>query len=286
MKKLYVVLVLGLAVGVVCWAFGPSVISAKDTDVKVKIEELPKAVKDTVDKFIADNAPGAKFDEAKKEIEKDGKVIYDVELEAGDKDVELEIAEDGTLIEQEVDEEEEEKEGEEGDEEDKDEGVTVSFEELPQAVKDTVNNEKGEIGEIEKEEEDGKVIYDVDVKIEGKKFELKIAANGTVLKKEAEEEKEEKEGEERDEEDNDDGVTVALEDLPSVVKATVEAQGGEIGEIEKEEEDGEVVYDVDVKIDGKKFELKIAADGTLLKKNTDEDKDGDEEDDDNDGDEE
>ena len=197
MNKLYVVLVLGLAVGIVCWAFGPSVISAKDTDVKVKIEELPKAVKDTVDKFIADNAPGAKFDEAKKEIEKDGKVIYDVELEAGDKDVELEIAEDGTLIEQEVDEEEEEKEGEEGDEEDKDEGVTVSFEELPQAVKDTVNNEKGEIGEIEKEEEDGKVIYDVDVKIEGKKFELKIAADGRLLKKEADED------EDGDQEDDD-----------------------------------------------------------------------------------
>jgi len=202
MKKLYVVLVLGLAVGVVCWAFGPSIINANGKEAKVKVEELPDAVKATLNGFIEKEAPGAKIEEIEKEVE-DGKVIYDIELEVDDKDIELEIAEDGTL-----------------------------------------------------------------------------------LKKEAEEEKEEKEGEERDEEDKDDGVTVALEDLPSVVKATVEAQGGEIGEIEKEEEDGEVVYDVDVKIDGKKFELKIAANGTLLKKNTDEDKDGDEEDDDNDGDEE
>jgi uncharacterized membrane protein YkoI len=198
MKKLYVVLVLGLAVGIVCWAFGPSVINAIGKEVKVKVEDLPGAVSATLDK----EAPGA------------------------------------------------------------------------------------EIEEIEKEEKDGKVVYDVDVKIEGKEFELKIADDGTLLKKEAEEEKEEKEGEEGDEEDKDEGVTVTLGDLPDAVQATVtkEAQSGEIGEIEKEEEDGKVVYDVDVKIDGKKFELKIAADGKLLKKEADED--GDEEDDDNDGDEE
>ncbi len=200
MKKVYAVLVLGLAVGIVCWAFGPSMINAKGKEVKVKVEDLPGAVSAALDK----EAPGA------------------------------------------------------------------------------------EIEEIEKEEKDGKVVYDVDVKIEGKEFELKIAADGTVLKKEAEEEKEEKEGEEGDEEDKDEAVTVALSDVPEAVQATVktEAPNGEIGEIEKEEEDGKVVYDVDVKIDGKKFELKIAADGTLLKKNADEDKDGDEEDDDNDGDDE
>ena len=101
MKKLYLILVLGLAVGIVCWAFGPSVINAIGKEAKVKVEDLPDAVKATVDKFIKDEAPGAKIEEAKKEIE-DGKVIYDIELEAGDKDIELEIAEDGTLLEKEV----------------------------------------------------------------------------------------------------------------------------------------------------------------------------------------
>lgn len=104
MKKLYVVLVLGLAAGIVCWAFGPSIINANGKEAKVKAEELPAAVKATVDKFILDpknEATGAKIDEAKKEVE-DGKVIYDIELEAGDKDIELEIAEDGTLLETEV----------------------------------------------------------------------------------------------------------------------------------------------------------------------------------------
>jgi uncharacterized membrane protein YkoI len=163
--------------------------------------------------------------------------------------------------------------------------VKVSVSDLPDVVKATLEKEVsgGTIGKIEKEEKDGKVVYEVDFKIEGKEFELKIADDGTVLKKEAEEEKEEKEGEERDKEDRDEAVTVALNDLPQAVQDTVtnEAKGGEIGEIEKEEEGGKVVYDVDVKIEGKKFELKIADDGTLLKKKADEDKDGDEEDDDN-----
>jgi hypothetical protein len=100
-RKLYPILVLGVAVGIVCWAFGPGLINAKGKEAKVKVEELPEAVKATVDKFIRDEAPGAKIDEAKKEVE-DGKVIYDIELEAGDKDIELEIAEDGTLLEKEV----------------------------------------------------------------------------------------------------------------------------------------------------------------------------------------
>ncbi len=96
MKKLYIVLLLGLAVGIVCWAFGPSMINAR-----VKVEELPDPVKATLDKFIADEAPGAEVEEIEKEVE-DGKVVYEIELEVGDKDIELEIAEDGTLLEKEV----------------------------------------------------------------------------------------------------------------------------------------------------------------------------------------
>jgi len=166
--------------------------------------------------------------------------------------------------------------------------VKVNVTDLPDAVRATLEKEApgAEIEEMEKQEEEGKVVYDVDVKIEGKEFELKIAANGTVLKKEAEEE-EEKEGEERDEEDKDEGVTVSLGDLPEAVQDTLKiaAPNGEIEEIEKEEEDGKVVYEVDVKIDGKEFELKIAADGTLLKKKAEEGKEGEEENDDEDDDE-
>ena len=125
MKKLYVVLVLGLAVGIVCWAFGPSVINAIGKEAKVKVEELPDAVKATLNGFIEKEAPGAKIEEIEKEVE-DGKVIYDIELEAGDKDIELEIAEDGTLLESEVavDDEDEGVSGKDDGDDDEDEGVS------------------------------------------------------------------------------------------------------------------------------------------------------------------
>jgi flagellar hook assembly protein FlgD len=121
MKKLHVVLVLGLAVGVVCWAFGPSVINAIGKEAKVKVADLPDAVKATLNGFIEKEAPGAKIEKIEKQVE-DGKVIYDIELEAGDKDIELEIAEDGTLLEKEVavDDEDEGMSGKDNDEEDDD----------------------------------------------------------------------------------------------------------------------------------------------------------------------
>ncbi|MDP2896386.1 MAG: hypothetical protein Q8Q12_07480 [bacterium] len=125
MKKLCVVLVLGLAVGIVCWAFGPSVINAIGKEAKVKVEDLPDAVKATLNGFIEKEAPGAKIEEIEKELE-DGKIIYDIELEVGDKDIELEIAEDGTLLEKEVavDDDDEGVSGKDDDDDDEDEGVS------------------------------------------------------------------------------------------------------------------------------------------------------------------
>ncbi len=209
MRKLYAIVVVGLSVGVLFWAFGPFWINAKGNEAKVGVSDLPAAVRAALEK----EAPN------------------------------------------------------------------------------------GEIEEIEKEEKDGKVVYEVDVKIEGKELELKIAADGTVLKKEAEEE-EEKEGEDRDEEDEEDedeGVTVTLGDLPDAVKATLngfiekEAPGAKIEEIEKEVEDGEVIYDIELEAGDKDIELEIAEDGTLLEKEVavdddDEGVSGKDDDDDDDGD--
>ena len=48
-----------------------------------------------------------------------------------------------------------------------------------------------------------------------------------------------------------------------------EAQGGTIGEIEREDEDGQVVYEADVVVNGQEVELKVAADGKLIGKEVD-----------------
>src|SRR5258706_2551454 len=59
---------------------------------------------------------------------------------------------------------------------------------------------------------------------------------------------------------------VALKDLPAPARAAVEKwlEGGTIASIEKEEEDGKVVYDVEATVKGKHAEADIAADGTVL----------------------
>ncbi len=72
-------------------------------------------------------------------------------------------------------------------------------------------------------------------------------------------------GEEREEK-------VSLDQLPPAVKATIlkEARGGTIQEIERERENSKIVYEAEVIIDGKEFEIEVAADGTLLTKGGDE----------------
>ena len=65
---------------------------------------------------------------------------------------------------------------------------------------------------------------------------------------------------------------VSLDKVPAAVKATIlkESAGGKIAEIERETKNGKTIYEVEVLIDGKEIELKIAADGTLLGKEIEE----------------
>jgi len=82
-------------------------------------------------------------------------------------------------------------------------------------------------------------------------------------------------------EDNDkDEVKVKLEDCPKAVQETIkkEVGSGTIEEIEKKTKDGKTVYEADATIDGKKYEIKVAEDGTLISKELDDDKDDGEDD--------
>jgi hypothetical protein len=59
---------------------------------------------------------------------------------------------------------------------------------------------------------------------------------------------------------------VALANVPAPVRATLEreAGGAAIGEIERETEGGRTVYEAEVMRDGKKREISVAADGTVV----------------------
>ncbi|MGC8743030.1 MAG: PepSY domain-containing protein [Verrucomicrobiia bacterium] len=83
-------------------------------------------------------------------------------------------------------------------------------------------------------------------------------------------------------------VKIKPEDCPKAVLDAVKeiAKDGTIVEIEKEvKNDGAVVYEVEVKrADGKKIEIKVAADGKVIKTENDDDEDESADDNDDDSD--
>ena len=75
---------------------------------------------------------------------------------------------------------------------------------------------------------------------------------------------------------------VKLTDCPKAVQKTLkrESKGGKIIEIEREEEDGQSIYEAEVILDGKEYEVEIAGDGTLLSKELEEEEEVEEQGDD------
>lgn len=72
--------------------------------------------------------------------------------------------------------------------------------------------------------------------------------------------------------DNGKEETVTLEQLPPVVRKALhrESTGGTIGEIERITKDGRVIYEADVMLDGREYEVEIAENGILVRKELEE----------------
>ena len=168
----------------------------------------------------------------------------------------------------------EDKEKEEGDEQ------KIKLTEAPAAVQESLKKEsKGaKIETIDKEMRDGKQVFEADAIVDGKNHEIIVDADGKVISNKLDEEEGEK-GEKGEmkkgekEEDEKDEVKVPLDQVPAAVKATFakESDNAEVKEVEKESEKGKNAYETKVKIGGKEYEIKVAEDGTLLKKKLEED---------------
>src|ERR1043165_1982722 len=63
-------------------------------------------------------------------------------------------------------------------------------------------------------------------------------------------------------------TTVTMNELPPSLRATFEKEtaGGKITEIEKETKNGKVVYSADAEVSGKKWDIAVAEDGSLVSK--------------------
>jgi hypothetical protein len=82
----------------------------------------------------------------------------------------------------------EEKEDKDADE------VKVKFDDCPAAVKATLAKESGgaTIATVDKENEDGKTIYEADATINGQNYEIKVSEDGKLVSKQIDNEDDEK----------------------------------------------------------------------------------------------
>jgi hypothetical protein len=72
-----------------------------------------------------------------------------------------------------------------------------------------------------------------------------------------------------------DEVKMKFADVPAPVQKTLTdaAAGAKIDSVDKETDKGEVVYETDVKISGKTYEIRVAPDGKLISKKEEKEED-------------
>jgi len=157
------------------------------------------------------------------------------------------------------------------DNEDKDESIALSN--VPAKVIEAANKavSDGTIVTVEKETENGEEVYEVKMVVS---YEVKVTKDGIVKKVEKIGDNKEK-----DDDDNDKEEKVALSDVPAKVldAANQAVPGGKIEEVEKDTENGEIIYCIVKDVDGVKYEIDVTADGAVKK--TEKDDDSEEDDD-------
>jgi uncharacterized membrane protein YkoI len=149
---LYVVLVAVLMIG----------ISGCNSAQKVTISQVPEPARAAIEKLTA----GGQIKTIEKETE-NGKTIYDVEAKVKDKDVEYDVASDGTILTS---------------------SESVPYDSLPAAVKQAAQKYFGSAEGLNasKETEKDKTSYEVEGKKGGKAITLKLDQTGKVIEEEKE----------------------------------------------------------------------------------------------------
>ena len=133
-------------------------------------------------------------------------------------------------------------------------GDDVELSQVPPAVRATLESEaKGfEIDDIERDKDDGKIVYEIDGENDDREIKLKIAVDGTLLEKE-------------EKLDDDDLPAVILAAVKKAVKGDID-----IGDVEKRyRHGGKAHYKIEGETDDLEFDLEIAEDGTILDRDID-----------------
>ncbi len=152
----------------------------------------------------------------------------------------------------------------------------VQLSEVPEAVKATIAQraQGATPTEIELEDEDGKQIYSVEFKQDGKEREIEIALDGTFIKEETEDDDDSTTGsagkddddDAEGEDDDDEEESIDPATAPDAVKKAFEPllKGATIKKMTKESEDGVVVYEAEFDVAGKENSVNVSAEGKVL----------------------
>ena len=141
----------------------------------------------------------------------------------------------------------------------KEEGQKVAMSDVPAPVMASLNNRfpGNTIDSIEKETENGNVVYDIELKQQGRKYEMDVKADGTVMEIEKE-----------------------IKDPPAAITKAIQAKypGAKIKEVmEKDTVKGkqETPSEYEVTLttaDGKNKEVDVSLDGSSVKEESEEKK--------------
>jgi uncharacterized membrane protein YkoI len=167
-----------------------AVTDGDEAEEAVAFDQLPAAVQKAVQKAY----PGAEVTKCVKETE-EGKTLYEVELESGKLEAELELDATGKVLETETEEE-------------------IALDQLPEAVRDAAQKlvKGGELLEAERIVEGGKTTYEVEVQCGAVILELGMNRSGNVLSIEVEDEDDDAEGDDAEDDDGDDDEDDDAED--------------------------------------------------------------------------
>jgi hypothetical protein len=241
-------------------------------ETQVAMKGLPKAVA----KAIKDKAGDAEITVVERDeiravvkvvvLEKP-ETVYETKFVKDGKEYELKVAASGAVLAMTLVKEEQEDE-EDAVEEGDDEGKGKDADDEDEGDDDG-DDDKGENGKVSKAGDSEDEDADDEGDDEGDEDEDNDKDSGNGDKGD---------GDKGDGENGgDEGNAVSINDVPKPVKKTIlkEAKGGTVEEIEREQDDGKVIFDADIVVDGKKFELKVAENGKLLSKEADEEDDQD-----------
>lgn len=133
--------------------------------------------------------------------------------------------------------------------------------ECPKAVQATIAREaKGaKIEKVDLEAKGGRIVFEADALIGKTNYEILVAVDGTLISKTI------------DDEDEPEEIELKFADCPAAVQKGLqsEAEGISITKVDKFMQSGRWLFETDVVLDSKNYELIVAEDGLLISKKLD-----------------